>query len=73
MMMASDAGAPDAAAPAVDGDERTAALARCTTGCDQGLESCLTRCRRTGACQVACSARHERCENRCEQRRQGSR
>lgn len=72
MMTAADAGTPDASPPDHE-DERTAALGRCTSECEQGLESCRQTCKRTSPCERACSARLKRCTSRCEQRGQGSR
>lgn len=75
MMMASlaDGGARDAEAPDAQVDERTAAHARCTADCQQGLDTCRLGCGASAPCERACGARHTRCNGRCELRRQGSR
>ncbi len=71
MMVASDAGAPDASA-ADEADERAVAHARCTSACQQGLDACQRGCKGP-ACEKACAARLGRCTARCDRRGQGSR
>jgi hypothetical protein len=72
LMVASDGGTPDAAAPVNEDDSPHA---RCAAVCQQGLDACRKGCR-SAPCEQACSARQQRCATRCEQReqrRQGSR
>jgi hypothetical protein len=79
---AGDAGAPASVAHLDEADERTAAHARCTAECQQGLDACRQGCKGP-ACERACSGRLQRCTGRCERglgatpqaepRRQGSR
>jgi hypothetical protein len=67
MMLASDGGAPDAAAP--EQDPRIAARAQCDADCQQGLDACRQGCK-TAPCEKACSGRYKRCATRCEQKDQ---
>ncbi len=73
MMVATDAGAPDAAPVDVEAEKKSAALERCTTECEQGFEACEKVCKATPPCERACTARKKRCAARCETARQGSR
>lgn len=76
LMVEASAGAGDAgldAAAAAETDERTAAAARCSAECDQGVATCEKTCKATPPCTQACNARRQRCVARCDARRQGSR
>ncbi|MFT3766751.1 MAG: hypothetical protein QM820_14735 [Minicystis sp.] len=58
MMVATDGGAPDAAA-----DERSA-QSDCAADCQQSLDACRGLCK-TAPCEKACSGRYRKCAKRC--------